>query len=47
VVYTRKSDVFTELKDRPKKANSIDANLFVSAHCNSVRIQFPATQKLL
>ena len=36
VVYTRKSDVFIELKDRPKKANSIDANLFVSIHCNSV-----------
>lgn len=36
VVYTRKSDIFIELKDRPKKANSIDANLFVSIHCNSV-----------
>ncbi|WP_262987284.1 N-acetylmuramoyl-L-alanine amidase family protein [Flavobacterium xueshanense] len=47
VVYTRKSDVFRELKDRPKKANSIDSNLFVSVHCNSIKIQFPATQKLL
>lgn len=26
VVHTRKSDVFIELKDRPKKANTIDAN---------------------
>ncbi|MFV8323994.1 N-acetylmuramoyl-L-alanine amidase family protein [Flavobacterium sp. LS2R12] len=41
VVYTRKSDVFIELKDRPKKANSIDANLFVSIHCNSVDNPIP------
>ena len=48
VVYTVKSGVVTELKDRPKKANFIDAYLFVSVvHCNSVKIQFPATKKLL
>ncbi|SDH82487.1 N-acetylmuramoyl-L-alanine amidase [Flavobacterium omnivorum] len=41
VVHTRKSDVFIELKDRPKKANSIDANLFVSIHCNSVKNPVP------
>ena len=41
VVYTRKSDVFIELKDRPKKANSIDANLFVSIHCSSVDNPIP------
>ncbi|MFV8369990.1 N-acetylmuramoyl-L-alanine amidase family protein [Flavobacterium sp. LB2R40] len=41
VVHTRKSDVFIELKDRPKKANSIDANLFVSIHCNSVKNPIP------
>ncbi|MBP6180548.1 N-acetylmuramoyl-L-alanine amidase [Flavobacterium sp.] len=41
VVHTRKSDVFIELKDRPKKANSIDANLFVSVHCNSVKNPVP------
>lgn len=41
VVHTRKSDVFIELKDRPKKANSIDANLFVSVHCNSVNNPVP------
>ncbi|MFV8269602.1 N-acetylmuramoyl-L-alanine amidase family protein [Flavobacterium sp. GT2N3] len=41
IVHTRKSDVFIELKDRPKKANSIDANLFVSIHCNSVSSPIP------
>lgn len=41
VVHTRKSDVFIELKDRPKKANSIDADLFVSIHCNSVNDPIP------
>lgn len=41
VVHTRKSDVFIELKDRPKKANNIDANLFVSIHCNSVKNPIP------
>ena len=41
VVLTRKSDVFIELKDRPKKANSIDADLFVSIHCNSVKNPVP------
>ncbi|RDI50292.1 N-acetylmuramoyl-L-alanine amidase family protein [Flavobacterium glaciei] len=42
VVYTRKSDVFIDLKDRPKKANTIDANLFVSIHCNSVDNPIPS-----
>ena len=41
VVHTRKSDVFIELVDRPKKANSMDANLFVSIHCNSVNNPIP------
>jgi N-acetylmuramoyl-L-alanine amidase len=37
VIYTRKKDVFVELIERPKRANSIDANLFISIHCNSVK----------
>lgn len=41
VVHTRKTDVFIKLEDRPKKANSIDANLFVSIHCNSVKNPVP------
>ena len=41
VIHTRKSDIFIELKDRPKKANSLDANLFISIHCNSVKNPVP------
>ncbi|MFE3868260.1 N-acetylmuramoyl-L-alanine amidase [Flavobacterium sp. LS2P90] len=41
VIYTRKNDVFVELRERPKRANSIDANLFISIHCNSVKSPTP------
>lgn len=36
IIYTRKTDVFIELKDRPRIANEKDADLFVSIHCNAI-----------
>lgn len=41
VIYTRTSDVFIELANRPKMANKASANLFVSIHCNSVKNMAP------
>jgi N-acetylmuramoyl-L-alanine amidase len=37
VVLTRTDDTFVPLSDRSKKANDLDADLFVSLHCNSAR----------
>lgn len=35
VFYTRKDDVFVGLPDRPALANALDADVFVSIHCNA------------
>jgi N-acetylmuramoyl-L-alanine amidase len=42
IIFTRTTDVFIELVNRPKVANKANANLFVSIHCNSVANQVPS-----
>ncbi len=37
IIFTRTTDTFVELANRPKIANKANANLFVSIHCNSVK----------
>jgi len=44
VIYTRKSDVFIELKERGNIANDAEADLFVSIHCNAHHTQAYGTE---
>ncbi|MGI9531040.1 N-acetylmuramoyl-L-alanine amidase family protein [Lutimonas sp.] len=44
VVYTRKTDIFLDLKERGRIANEADADLFLSIHCNAFHTQAYGTE---
>lgn len=44
VIYTRKKDIFLDLKERGRIANEADADLFVSVHCNAFHTQADGTE---
>ena len=44
VIYTRKKDVFVNLYERGNIANKVDADLFISIHCNAHNTQASGTE---